>query len=219
MTHLDYQKLEDYGGETRTSRLRALLGTTVNEAWRQFAYTSGATFTGHGVHGSSKITARHGPWTLVLDTHVRRSGRRPMRITRLRVPYVDRSDLRFRVRTAGLLDAFTSLFAGGRVSIGPEFDREFILTGSRPRDIKALFSDPRLPFGLAGLPPLRLHVSGGRDILSAWLPPGTAMLYLEIAGILKNPAAMYATFDVGRVLLDGLQRIGATVRMDPGASF
>ncbi|HWE94643.1 MAG TPA: hypothetical protein VG269_11825 [Tepidisphaeraceae bacterium] len=219
MSRLEYQKLEDYGGETRRFGLRSLFGATANEAWRQFAYTSRATFTPRGAHGSSKITAHHGPWTLVLDTHVRRSGRRSMRITRLRVPYVDRSDLRFRVRTAGLLDAFTSLFITSRVSIGPEFDREFILTGSHVREIKALFSDPRLPFGLAGLPPLHLHVSGGRDILSAWLPPGTAMLYLEIAGVLKNPAAMYATFDVGRVLLEGLQRIGATVRTDPGANF
>jgi hypothetical protein len=88
--------------------LRELFGPSKEEIWRQLSAETGAHYVEGGVWKGSKVVARHGQWTITLDTITESSGDTSSTYTRMRAPYVNKDGFRFTICRKGFFSDLSS---------------------------------------------------------------------------------------------------------------
>ena len=204
--------------------LRQLFGPSKDEIWRQLSAEIGADYVDGGFWKGAKVHARHGEWTITLDTFTEHSSSgdtsSSTTYTRIRAPYVNRDGLRFTIYRKGLFSGIGKLLGMRDVEIGyPQFDEDFVIKGDDEEKLRALFADPKLRELIDAQRSIYLTVKSDEGWFSTKFPEGVDELYFRVVGVIKDIDRLKALYDLFSEMLDQLCRIGSAYEKSPDVAL
>jgi hypothetical protein len=199
---------------------RGWFGPSQKEVWAALAPQVGGVFEPGRWTKPHKIMARHGAWTFTLDTFVVPAGKTYIPFTRLRAPYVNPDGFRFKIRRRSVWTSVAEALGLHDVQVGHEaFDEAFVIHGSDPDRLRALFDDEALRAILEVIPEISLEVKDDEGWFGVDFPEGVDELCLAVAGVIKDEETLKHWFELFAALLDRLCAIGSAYRNDPGVAL
>jgi len=142
------------------SFLRTLFGPSKEEIWRQFCAQTGGTLVEGGFWQGSKVEARHGEWTVTLDTYTVSTGKSSITYTRMRAPYANPDGFIFAIYRKGIFSSIGKWLGMQDVCVGyPEFDEAFIIKGNNEWNLRRLFSNREIRRLISVQPDIRFFVN------------------------------------------------------------
>ncbi len=196
--------------------LRRMFGPSRKEIWQQLSTQIGARYVDGGVWKGDKVEAKHGQWTVTLDTYAVSTGKATIVYTRMRAPYVNPDSFRFTIYRRGFFSDIAKRFGMQDVEAGdPAFDEAFIVKGTDEGRIRSLFSDPRLRELVARQPEISLTVKDDEGWFGPSFPDGVDELHFTVVGVIKDVERLTLLYDLFAETLDQLCRIGSAYETDP----
>ena len=200
--------------------LRKWFGPSKEEVWRRLCSETGARYIDGGFWKGQKVTAAHGPWTLILDTYVVSTGKVTIVFTRLRAPYINPDAFRFTVYRRGFFSDIAKFMGMQDVEVGhPDFDRDFIIKGTDAGKLRALFGNARIRELISAQPEIHFEV---KDNNSGWgpaYPPDVDELRFHVVGVIKDVERLKLLFELFAETLDQLCRMGSAYEDAPGVQL
>ena len=179
------------------------------EAFKAAASDLDATFLAGTRSFGDKVRLEHGPWRVILDTHVVNNGQNPITYTRARALYVAREDFTLRISRRNVFTRIAELFGFYGLLIGdPEFERKYTIKSSDEPRGQSLMTDRRLRELIMGEPSLRLEIrrlSWGKRRKTG---DGVRVVTVATAGVIMEPDRLVDYVRLVVVTLDRLLRIG-----------
>jgi hypothetical protein len=204
--------------EKQMSVLRTLFGPSKEEIWRQFCAQTGASL----IEGSrwwegSKVEARHGEWTVTLDTYAVYTGKATATFTRMRAPYVNPDGFTFGICRQGFLLTMCKWMVRQDVSVGyPEFDEAFIIQGNDESKLRRLFSNGKIRELISVQRDISFSVRDlDREFWGKSFPEGVSELYFERVGVIKDVERLKLLYELFSETLDELCRMDSACENDP----
>jgi hypothetical protein len=199
------------------SILRKWFGPSKEEIWQQFCAQTGANMVEGDFWHGSKVEARHGEWTVTLDTYTVSTGKSSITYTRMRAPYVNPDGFTFAIYRKGVFSAVGKWLGMQDVSVGySEFDEAFIIKGNNEWKLRRLFSNPKIRELISAQPEIRFSVNnlhGG--IWGKRFPEGVDQLYFQVVGVIKDIDRLKLLYELFSETLDELCRMGSAYENDP----
>jgi hypothetical protein len=204
--------------------LRQLFGPSKDEIWRQLSAEIGADYVDGGFWKGAKVQARHGEWTITLDTytesHSTGETMSSTTYTRIRAPYVNRDGLRFTIYRKGFFSEIGKWLGMRDVEVGyPQFDEDFVIKGDDEEKLRALFADPKIRELIDAQSSIYLTVKDDEGWFSGRFPAGVDELYFRVFGVIKDVERLKALYDLFAELLDQLCRIGSAYENAPNVAL
>ena len=202
------------------SRLRKWFGPNKEEIWRQLCSETGADYVKGGVWKGDKVQAKHGEWTLTLDTYAVSTGKTVIVFTRMRAPYVNPDRFRFTVYRRGFFSDIAKWLGMQDIEVGhPDFDRDFIIKGTDEGKVRALFDNAKVRELIMAQPQIHLTVKDNEGYFGAEFPRDTDELCFHVGGIIKDVERLKLLFELFAETLDQLCRIGSAYEEGPGVQL
>jgi hypothetical protein len=200
--------------------MRRWFGPSREEVWRELSEQIGASYVDGGLWKGDKVRAQHGEWTITLDTYTVHANNTHAHFTRLRAPYVNPGDFRFKIYRRGLFSDVGTFFGMQDVEVGHEtFDRDFVIKGSSDAQLRELFSSARLRELLERQPGGKLEVKEDEGWFGPSFPDGVDELCFTVRGVVKDLERLREMYDLFAESLDQLCRIGAAYDTAPGVQL
>jgi hypothetical protein len=200
--------------------LRELFGPSREEMWRQLCDQTGARYVEGGFWKGDKVIARHGLWTITLDTYTDSSDETTTTYTRMRAPYVNQDGFRFTIYRRGFFSDLGLLFGMQDVEVGyPQFDDVFIIKGNDETKLRALFANARLRTLLQAQRSVYFTVKDDEGWFGADFPDGVDELYFRVGGVIKDVERLKSLYDLFAETLHQLCHIGSAYETDPNISL
>ena len=200
------------------TRLRALFGPSTKTIWRQLSEDIDATFV-DGWRGA-RVQAKHAEWTVTLDSYVVPVGKAMMHFTRMRAPYVNPDGFRFTIYRRSIFSAVGTWLGMEDIEVGDRaFDDEFIIKGTHPDRVRALFANPRIRELIAGQPRLHLTVKDDEGWFGADFPDGVDELYFTVPGLIRDIERLKHLYELFAAILEQLCAIGSAYERDPSVTL
>lgn len=198
---------------------RRMFGPSRKEIWQQLSTQVGGRYVDGGMWKGGTVEAKHGQWTVTLDTYTVSTGKVTLVYTRMRAPYVNPDGFRFTIYRKGFLSGFAKMLGMEDVEVGdPAFDEAFIIKGTDESRLRALFSEPRLRELVARQPSIALTVKDDEGWFGPTFPEGVDELHFAVVGIIKDLDRLASLYDLFAETLDQLCRIGSAYDTDPGVT-
>jgi hypothetical protein len=196
------------------STLRKWFGPSREEVWRQLATDLGARYVEGTFLKGDKVQATHGEWTITLDTFYNPATKTVF--TRLTAPYVNADGFRFTVYRRGLFSDLGKALGMQDVEVGhPEFDQDFIIKGTDPAKLRALFDAPRIRELLTALPHVHFTVRDDDGTCGSDYPEDADQLCFTLGAGARDVDRLKQLFDLFAETLDQLCRIGSAYEDAP----
>jgi hypothetical protein len=196
--------------------LHPLFGPSQSEIWGQHAEQVKGRFDGSG-WGNKVVVVQTGNWTLLLDTFTYMNGKSSTVFTRMRAPYVNADNFRFKIYREGFFSPLGRALGMQDIAIGdPEFDRQFVVQGNDETKVKHFFDDDRLKTLLYAESDLSFEVKDDEGYFGGTFPQGVDELFFRRVGIMKNVAELRGLFDLFSYSLHRLCQMGSAYEKDPG---
>lgn len=196
--------------------LRRFFGPDIREIWQKLCQEIGANFVEGAAWQGDRVQASHGQWTITLDMYHVHTGKVPLAFTRIRAPYVNPDQFRFRVTRRGLFSSVGKFLGMQDVEVGYlEFDHGFIIKGNNEKQLKALFANERLRELLTAQPDVHFEVQDDEGWLGPEYPANTDGLCFIVKGMLDDVERLKGLFDLFAVTLDQLCLIGSAYEGQP----
>jgi len=200
------------------SFLRKLFGPSKDEIWQQFCAQTGGSIVDGGFWKGSKVEARHGEWTVTLDTYTVSTGKSSITFTRMRAPYVNPDGFRFTIYRKGVFSNIGKWLGMQDVTVGyPEFDEAFIIKGNDEQKLWRLFSNQKIRELISAQPDIRFSVVD--DEHKSWgssgFPQGVDELHFQVVGVIKDVERLKLLYDLFSETLDELCRMGSAYEKAP----
>ena len=180
------------------------------EAFQSAASDLDATFVAGKLSSGDKVHLEHGPWRVILDTHVVNNGQNPITYTRARALYVAREDFTLRISRRNVFTWIAELFGFYGLLIGDqEFERKYTTKSSNETRGRSLMTDRRLRELIMGQPSLRLEIRRCPWGKRRKTGDGVRVVTVGTAGVIKEPDRLVDYILLVATTLDRLLRIGA----------
>lgn len=204
--------------------LRQLFGPSKDEIWRQLSDELGADYIDGGFWKGVKVQARHGEWTITLDTYTESDSTgdttTSTTYTRIRAPFVNRDGFRFTIYRKGFFSEIGKWLGMRDVEVGyPQFDESFVIKGDDEEKLRALFADTKLRSLIDAQPAIYLTVKDDEGWFRAKFPEGVDELYFRVVGVIKDGERLKALYDLFAEVLDQLCRIGSAYENAPDVAL
>jgi len=194
--------------------LKRIFGPSKEEIWRQIATDIGGEYIDGGFWKNGTLRYQHQNWELLLDTWADGNGGS---YTRMRIPFVNKDGLQFRIYEEGFFSGIAKAFGGQDIHIqDPRFDPKFIIQGNNPQKVKLLLRDAQLKALFDVIPKINVRVKSSQGIFSKKFPPNVDMLLFQQGGIVKDKEKLKLLFKLFAVLLERLVQIDSAYEDDPG---
>ena len=194
--------------------LRALFGPSTKTIWRQLSEEIDAQFV-DGWRGA-KVQGKHAEWTVTLDSYVVPVGKAMVAFTRMRAPYVNPEGFRFTIYRRSIFSALGTWLGMEDIEVGDRaFDAEFIIKGTHPDRVRALFANPRIRELIAAQPRLHLTVKDDEGWFGADFPDGVDELCFVVPGIIRDLERLKQLYELFAAILEQLCAIGSAYERDP----
>ena len=197
-------------------KLREMFGPSQEEIWRQLSAEIGAEFVDGGTWNGDKVVARVKDWTITLDNYVAMVGKVPIVLTRMRAPYVNRDDFRFKISRKSFFTGLGKALGMQDVEIGDaQFDDAFVIQGNDEAKLRALFANEKIRQLLSAQPEVAFGVSEDEGWFGAQFPEGVDELNFQIGADGNNKERLKQLFDLFAEVLNHLCAIGSAYDHDP----
>ncbi len=196
--------------------LHSLFGPSKDEIWKQIAKDIGGEFIDGGFWGKDELRYDHGQWELLLDTFTRSHGKTSSRYTRMRVPFLNKDELKFHIYREGFFSGIGKFFGMQDLQIrDSRFNERFIIQGNNKKKIEDLLSDYKLKMLFEMVPDVSIKIEADSGWLGKKYPAGVDVLYFERRGILKDKETLKLLFQLFTTVLDRLVHIDSAYEDDP----
>ena len=196
--------------------LRELFGPNQHEVWQRLAEETGADFVAGGFVRRAKVVIRVKEWTITLDTYTVSHGRHYTTYTRLRAPYLNKDNFRFRIYRKSIFTGLGKLLGMQDIEIGDrEFDEAFVIQGNNPDKLKQLFSHEPLRTLIATQPNFSVQVKEDDGWFSTEFPQGVDELYFSVPGVIKDTERLKSLFKIFGLTLHLLCHLDSAYEDDP----
>jgi len=190
--------------------LRERFADHENALWKKLSEELGGQLTDKKGTRHDKVVAQVGPWVVTLDQHSEAGYRSEHVYTRLRAPFVNPDGLRFDVSHQGVFSNIGKLVGMQDISVEHEpFDKIFLVQGSDPDKIKALFDDDNIRELIKLEPNIHFQVRDAGSWFEDYFPDNVDELVLEVQGEVKELHRLKRLFDLFARVLDRLCRLGS----------
>ena len=198
------------------SKFLGIFGPSRREIWQQFAERVDADFDKGGFFGKDKVVAYHRNWMITLDTYTVSTGNSSQTYTRIRAPYVNRDDFRFKIYRKSIFTGIGKLFGMQDVEVGyPQFDEDFVIQGNDARKLKMMFANPMIREFISAQRRIHLEIKEDDGWFQEKFPEGVNELYFQVHGVIKNVDRLHDLYDLFAEVLDHLCEIGTAYEDDP----
>jgi hypothetical protein len=194
--------------------LRRVFGPSRREIWRQLSGDIG----GHVIErwNGDKLQAKHGEWTVTLDTYTVPVGKTFLTYTRMRAPYVNPEGFRFTIYRRSLFSGIATALGMQDIAIGdPPFDDDFVIKGTHEGRVRALFADVRIRELIAAQRDIHLTVKDDEGWYGADFPDGVDELLFAVPGVIKDVERLKQLYELFGAVLERLCAIGSAYERDP----
>jgi hypothetical protein len=200
------------------SLLRKWFGPSKQEIWKQLCAATNASYVAGDFWKGDKVEARHGEWTVTLDTYTVSTGKSSVTYTRMRAPYMNPDGFAFTIYRKGFFSDLGKRLGMQDVDVGyREFDEAFIIKGNDENKLRELFSNRRIRELVAAQPNIRFSVVD--DERKFWgkkgFPADVDELHFQVVGVIKDVERLKLLFELFSVTLDELCRMGSAYDSDP----
>jgi hypothetical protein len=196
--------------------VRRVFGPSRKEIWSQLSTEIGAQYKAGGFWKGDKVEARHGEWTVTLDTYTVSNGKTTVVFTRMRAPYVNPGGFRFTVYRRTIFSAVGKWLGMQDIEVHDElFDRDFIVKGTDEDKVRALFSNARIRELIGAQKRLHFEVKDDEGWFGATFPEGVDELAFVVVGIIKDVERLKLLYELFAETLEQLCRIGAAYEQAP----
>lgn len=196
---------------------REWFGTSKREIWQQLCKEIDADYVPGNFFGKEKVQAFHREWIMTLDTHTVSNGKTQTTYTRMRAPYVNWDDFRFRIYRKHVFSGIGKLFGMQDVEVGfPEFDEDFIIQGNDERKLRMLFNPPEIRELIQLQRQIHFEIRQDEYWFQDRFPEGVNELYFQVVGVIMDIDRLLALYDLFAIVLDHLCEIGSAYEDDPG---
>jgi len=195
-------------------------GPSRDEIWRQLSQEIGGELVEGGFWKQNKVQARHGSWTVTLDTYTVSTGHSHVHFTRLRAPFVSRGGFAFAISRKGLFSELGKRLGMQDIEVGHSvaFDEDFIIKGNDEARVRSLFANPEIRRLIAEQPEVHLAVKD-KDGPFDGFPQEVDELVFHVRGVIKDVSRLRSLFELFSEVLDELCRLGCAAPEDPGVSL
>ena len=115
------------------------------QAWKQFSNEIEATYVKGGIIKSDRIEATFENWPVVYDTFVLPAGQVILVYTRIRAPFIAKSDFKFSISKKTFFSKIAQKLGKSNVTIDDSrIDEAFVIKSNSPEKIRQLLSDETL---------------------------------------------------------------------------
>lgn len=199
------------------SILRHLFGPSKQEIWQQLAHKIGASYIDGGWLGKDKVIAKHGQWTITLDTELKQYGKTTVRYTRICAPFINKDGFKFNIYRRGFLSGLGKTLGVEDVEIGIDpFDYDFIIQGNDHYKLWKLFAHDRIRELISNQPDISLKITAADE---GWFEDNFAdnvdKIEFRVRGTLTQMVLLQELFLLFAELLDHLCTIGSAYEDDP----
>jgi len=119
--------------------------STRKQAWQAFSNEIEATYVKGGLLKSDRIEATFQNWQIVYDFFTMPVGQIILTYTRIRTPFVVKSDFKFRISKKSFLDKVAEKLGKSKIETGDQrIDDAFVIQSNSVEKIKSLLSDEKI---------------------------------------------------------------------------
>src|SRR5262245_4478932 len=167
--------------------LRKIFGPSRKEIWTQLGSEIGARYVDGGFWKGDKVIARHGQWTVTLDTYAVSTGKATVIFTRMRAPYVNPTGFRFTIYRKGLFTGIAKWLGMQDIEIGDDaFDEAFVVKATHEGLVRALLSNTRIRELMSQQREIQFTVKDDEGWFGPDFPEGVDELYFNVMGVMKD---------------------------------
>ena len=196
--------------------LKEIFGPSKNEIWSQIADEIGGEYIDAGFWKKNVLKFQHNHWEILLDTYAQSTGKSSVTYTRLRVPFLNRDGLRFKIYRENFFTSIGKIFGMQDIIIGdPWFDDDFIIKGNDESKIKLLMNDSKLKSLFKQQPKVHIEIKDYEGRFSQRYPEGVDVLYFQCVGIVKKREVLLNLFELFAAILDRLVHIDSAYQSNP----
>ena len=194
----------------------AWYGVSKREAWQKFSEEINAEYIDNGFWKGDRVELDFNNWTIVLDTYTISTGKVIITYTRIRAPFVNTTDFKFRIYRKGIFSDIAKFFGAQDIEIGdPVFDDSFIIKSNDAQTAKLLLKNEKIKEQFLLQPEIDLQIKDDEGFWGVKFPEGTDELYFVVAGQLKDTERLKNLFALFGEMLITLTEIGVASDTDP----
>jgi hypothetical protein len=202
------------------STLRKVFGPSKKEIWKQLSDQIGAEFVEGRFSRGEKVQAHVKDWIVTLDTFVVSTGKTSTVLTRMRAPYVNADNFRFKIYRKGFFSSLGELLGMQDVQVGyPDFDEAFVIKGSDEIKLMSLFANEKIRQLIQAQPSISLEVRDDEGWFGTHFPEGVDELRFQVVGVIKDVERLKHLFDLFSEVLNQLCHIGSAYETDPNVNL
>jgi hypothetical protein len=177
--------------------LRDIFGPSKDEIWQQVANEIGGQFESGGFFGKDELRFQSGQWELTLDTFTQSNGETRSTFTRMRAPFVNQDNIRFKIYREEIFSSVSKFFGAQDIVVKDVFfDEKYMIKGNDEAAIKQLLQDDELKRLIAYQGDILFEVKNDRGWFKKSFPEGVDELYFECAWIMKDVADIKKLFEL-----------------------
>jgi hypothetical protein len=196
--------------------MRRVFGPSKKEVWNQLSAEIGAQYKDGGFWKGDKVQAKHGEWTVTLDTYTVSNGKTTVVFTRMRAPYVNPAGFRFTVYRKTIFSAVGKWLGMQDIEVHDEqFDRDFIVKGTDEDKVRALFGNARIRELITAQKHIHFEVKDDEGWFGATFPEGVDELVFVVVGVIKDVERLKLLYELFAETLEQLCEIGAAYEQAP----
>lgn len=194
----------------------SIFGPSKDEIWSQIAKEIGGEFIDNGFWSKDDLRYSHNEWELLLDTFTRSHGKSSSTYTRLRVPFINKDQLQFKIYREGFFSGIGKFFGMQDIQIRDDrFNKSYIIQGNNPKKIERLLNDGSLKMLFEMVPNVNIEIKRDVGWFGQKYPDGVDVLYFECRGTLKEKETLKMLFRLFTTILDRLVQIDSAYDDDP----
>lgn len=187
------------------------------DVWSKIAREINGEYTPKRLFAKDSLTLKHREWLIKMDVFKRGSSDNKRTYTRLRAPFLHKTNFQFEIRRENVLSSAGKFFGMQDIEIGNHFfDEQFIIQSNDEHKIKDLLDDEELKNFISYQPKILLKVKHkAGSIFQKGYPEEVDELYFECRGIIKNEEVIIGLFAIFKTMLDRMVAVDLAYEGDP----
>lgn len=180
------------------------------ESWDKLSEQHNGEFIPDDLWNQGALSIKYKQWEFILDVYKTGLGRKTTKHTRIRVPVLTKSGLKFTIYRSNILSGIGKLLKMQDIKIGDDqFNKEFIIKGNQEKKIKALLEDESLREIIYDNLVGTIGVYNYKNVLTKeQFPEGIEVLYFETTGEIEDKEVLNNLLSILSATLNRLASIG-----------
>ncbi len=155
-------------------------------------------------------------WRIILDTYTVSTGKSSTTYTRMRMPFVNKGDLRLKIYNAGVFSNIGKFFGMQDIEIGDAaFDEKYIIKANDDERVRQLFSSDMLKYIIDNHPKIHVEIKEVDKDLGNPVSDEVKQLYFQEVGVIKDIDRLKKLYLLFNEFIKQLIEIGAAVDESP----